>query len=114
MSDAMEGRLGGPLADLAALVGERVGVFQLPIEYSLADGDGAVKVGDKVRASVTPYRSATGDVTTLRESIFSTIPGSPAWVGKATEHVVSIPEPGFEWQLEGRYAIQGVFHFSHE
>jgi hypothetical protein len=53
-----------------------------------------------------PYRSPAGSVTTLRDSIFSTVPGSPAWVSKATKHRVSFAKYGFEWEFEGRNAIQ--------
>lgn len=113
LSDAFLGRLGGPLADLAELVGEELGVFQVPISYALEEGRGTVTVGEQARATVTPYQSAYGVTTTLRDSIFSTIPGSPAWVGKSEVFEVSIPEHGFEWRFEGTNAIQGRFHFEH-
>ena len=48
-----------------------------------------------------PYRSPLGDVTTLRDSIFSTVPGSPAWVSKATRHRVNLPQYGMSWEYEG-------------
>lgn len=31
-----------------------------------------------------PCRGPTGEVTTLNESVFTTIPGAPAWVAKAS------------------------------
>jgi hypothetical protein len=58
-----------------------------------------------------PYRSAYGDTTTLRDSIFSTIPGSPAYVAKASEMTVALPEHGMGWSFRGRNAIQGEFRF---
>jgi hypothetical protein len=62
-----------------------------------------------VRATRAPYRSAYGAITSLRDSIFSTIPGAPAYIAKATEHVVNIPEHGMVWTFKDRNAIQGDF-----
>ena len=108
---AFTGKLGGPLADLASLVGERMAFYFLPIDHQIRDGKGTLRVGDKVSATMEPYRDANGRPTTLRDTVFSTIPGSPAYVAKASEHVVNVPEHGLVWELTGRNAIQGDFHF---
>jgi hypothetical protein len=107
--DAWHGRLGGPLADINGLVSEDVAIESVPIEHNLKGGEGTLVVGDKIRATMAPYRSAYGAITTLRDSIFSTIPGAPAYVAKATEHVVNIPEHGMVWTFKDRNAIQGDF-----
>jgi hypothetical protein len=114
LTDAFQGRLGGPLADLAQLTSEWVGVVQAPIEYALDGAAGSVRVdGGRIAAQVAPYRSAYGETTTLRDSVFSTIPGSPAWVGKAEFLEATLPEHGYEWRFEDSNAIQGEFHFQH-
>jgi hypothetical protein len=107
--DAWHGRLGGPLADLNALVGEDLAVETAPIAHDLKGGEGTLVVGDKIRATMAPYRSAYGAITTLRDSIFSTIPGAPAYIAKASEHIVNIPEYGMVWTFKDRNAIQGDF-----
>lgn len=107
--DAWHGRLGGPLADLNALIAEDVAVETQPIEHDLKGGAGTLVVGDRVRATMAPYRSPYGAITTLRDSLFSTIPGAPAFVAKASEHVVNIPEHGMVWSFKDRNAIQGDF-----
>jgi hypothetical protein len=56
-----------------------------------------------------PYRGPTGEPTKLVESIFSTIPGSPAYVGKASRFRMLQPEIGVDLDLAGRNAIQGHF-----
>ena len=56
-----------------------------------------------------PYRGPTGEPTRLVESIFSTIPGSPAYVAKATRFKLVQPEIGIELDLAGHNAIQGHF-----
>jgi hypothetical protein len=111
LTDAFTGRLGGPLADLAGLVGEYLGAVPAPIDYQLEAGQGSITVGDQVRSTMAPYKSAYGTTTTLRDSIFSTIPGSPAWISKASETVVQLPEHGMVWSVKDRNAIQGEFEF---
>jgi hypothetical protein len=109
--NAWHGKLGGPLADLNGLIKEDVGVYDLPIEHKLTGGEGTLIVGDRIRATMAPYKSGYGTVTTLRDSVFSTIAGAPAYVSKASEHVVNIPEHGMVWTFKDRNAIQGDFHF---
>ena len=110
--DAWTGKLGGPLADLAQLIGEVRGVHDASVDFRLEKGKGTLKVGQCVEAEMTPYVDANGNPTTLSNTIFSTIPGSPAYVAKATYHRVNIPEHGMQWSFENRNAIQGSFRFA--
>jgi hypothetical protein len=103
---ALSGELGGPLADLAQLVGTVKGVESAPISYELVGGAGTVSIPGVLESSMEPYRGPTGEVTTLRESIFSTVPGSPAWVSKAPKHKLTLERYGMSWEFEGRNAIQ--------
>jgi hypothetical protein len=115
--DAFSGKLGGPLADLAQLVGEVLDVVRAPISHEVTEGRGTLRVGgDKVVAEMEPYRGPDGSVTTLHNSIFSTVPGSPAWVGKAERFTVNVPEHGWTYEFEGRNAIQsdGVIDYRGE
>ena len=107
--DAYSGKLGGPLADLSQLVAEVLAAERVPIRHEVRGGKGTLVVGDYIKAEMEPYRSADGTITTLRDSIFSTIPGSPAYVSKATRHEVNIPQHGMKWKFEGRNAIQGDY-----
>jgi hypothetical protein len=108
---ALTGQLGGPLADLAGLVGEYLGAVRAPVDYRLEEGAGSIAIGERLRSVMAPYKSLYGTTTTLRDSIFSTIPGSPAWVAKASETVVNLPEQGMVWSVKDRNAIQGEFKF---
>jgi hypothetical protein len=104
---AFSGKLGGPLADLAQLIGEQLGVVRAPISHEVSEGRGTLRVGDDtVVAEMEPYRGADGSITTLQNSIFSTVPGSPAWVGKASRFAVNMPDQGWTYEFEGRNAIQ--------
>src|SRR6266700_72217 len=53
----------------------------------------------------------TGEPTTLHESVFSTIPGSPAYVGRAEYYRSKVPALGHDLDLQNHNAIQGAFRF---
>jgi hypothetical protein len=112
--DAYHGRLGGPLADLAGLVGEVVDVQRAPIVHEMVGGQGTLRVGDVVIAEIEPYAGPDGQTTTLRDSLFSTVPGSPAYVGKAHTHSVDLPQYGMTWSFEERNAIQADYRIRYE
>lgn len=115
--DAIQGRLGGPLADLAELIGERVATYRVPIEYTINDGRGRVRVahphgdGFAIDAEMEPFRGPDEQPTRLVNSAWSTIPGNEALIGKATHNRIAVGEHGMEWEYEGRNSIQGLgFH----
>ena len=110
--NAFTGKLGGPLADQAQLIGEVVAVESAPIDFRVEKGKGTLKIGSVVDAEMAPYTGPTGQVTTLNESIFSTIQGSPAYVAKASKYRANVPQLGFDIDLQGHNAIQGSFRFA--
>ena len=108
------GQLGGAVADLAGLIGEVVGVERVPIGFTVEGGKGRLTLGELVEAEMTPYVGATGNPTTLAETVFSTIPGSPVYAAKASNYrrdgsSHSIPSVK---NLEGHNALQGHFRFA--
>ncbi len=111
---AYGGKLGGPLADLAGLVGEILDVRRAPIRHQIRDGAGTLAVGDFVSAEMAPYTAGDGSTTTLRDTVFSTVPGSPAYVSKASKNTVNLPQYGLVWSFEGRNAIQSDYRITFE
>jgi hypothetical protein len=110
---AFSGKLGGPLADTASLIGEVAAVERVPIKFDVQEGKGTLIVGDVAECVMEPYRGPTGQVTTLNESIFTTIPGAPAWVAKASKYVRKAARFGQkDIDLTGHNAIQGSFRFA--
>jgi hypothetical protein len=107
----MTGQHGGPMADLAALVDENLPPARAPIVFDLVQGKGRFAIGAVAEAVMEPYRGPSGRVTTLNESAFSTIPGSPAYVAKAEFFRVKHPGLGLDLDIRGRNAIQGAFRF---
>lgn len=109
---AFTGQLGGPLADVAQLVGEVIAVERASIDFTVEGGKGTLRIGSVVDAQMAPYLGPTGDVTTLNESVFSTIPGSPAYVSKASNYTRSSSQYGLkDVALRDHNAIQGTFRF---
>jgi hypothetical protein len=110
---AFAGKLGGPLADTAQLIGEVVAVERAPITFGVQEGKGTLTISGIAEAVMEPYRSPTGDVTTLNDTIFTNIPGSPAWVSKASTYKRTTSRFGLkDMNLQGRNAIQGTFRFA--
>jgi hypothetical protein len=107
------GALGGPIADLVALIGEVVAVERAPVTFTVEHGEGVLKVGDSIEAHLAPFQGATGRTTTLSETVFSTIPGSPAYPGKASVYRQKSSKLGRpDVDISGRNALQGMFTFS--
>jgi hypothetical protein len=107
------GQLGGAVADLAGLIGEVVAVERVPITFSVHDGKGQLTLGSIVEADMAPYVGATGKPTTLAETVFSTIPGSPVYASKASRYRRDGSKHGIpSVDLEGHNALQGHFKFA--
>jgi hypothetical protein len=104
------GKKGGPVADLAKLVGRVDAVEQVPIAFEVEGVKGHLKVGQAIDAVLEPYKGATGKETTLHDTIFTTIPGSPAYVGKASQYRANAP--GFKIDLRNHNAVSGRFRFT--
>jgi hypothetical protein len=111
MLNVWSGKLGGPIADMAKLIGEIVAVERVPVTFDLQGVKGTLRVGSGIAADLEPFTGPTGTPTTLHDSIFSTIPGSPAYVGKASKYSVKLPQYGFKIDLSGHNAVQGSFKF---
>jgi hypothetical protein len=107
------GQLGGPIADLAALVGEVVAIERVPIIFTVDGGKGTLDLGGITQAELTAYQGATGKPTVLSETVFSTIPGSPVYVGKAASYTRDGSSYGLSnVKLADHNALQGHFRFA--
>ena len=110
--DVYTGQQGGPVADLAKLVGTVVSVQKVPITFTVDGGYGTIKVGDAGSAELEPYKSASGATTTLANTVFSTVPGAPVFVGKATSYKSKNHAGlGRDIDLKGHNALQSTFVF---
>ena len=105
------GKLGGPVADLVKLIGEVVGVERVPITFNLDGVSGSVKIGDAAEAELVAYKGATGKESALYDTIFTTVPGAPAYVGKATTYRANVPALNIDINLKDHNAVSGPFRF---
>lgn len=110
---AFNGDLGGPLADLAGLIGDVVAVETVPISHAVDGIQGSFAIEGMLEAEVESIKGASGDPTTLRDTMFSTVPGAPAYVGKAARFEVDLPQHDMVWSYEGQNAIQTAWKMEH-
>src|SRR5262245_38662365 len=105
------GKIGGPVADLVKLIGTVWSVQKVPIRFDVQGGKGVLKVGDIGYAELEPYKSASGATTTLTETVFSTVPGAPVFVGKAPRYRSKNDKLGINLDMSGHNALQSTFVF---
>jgi hypothetical protein len=106
------GKKGGPVAELAKLVGEVVSVEKVPIKFDVHGGSGTLQIGTAGYAELEPYKSASGATTTLTDTVFSTVPGAPVFVGKAPRYKSKNAKLGIDLDIKGFNALQSTFVFS--
>jgi hypothetical protein len=88
-------------------------VERVPITFTVREGEGVLRVGDSIEARLAPFQGATGKKTVLSETVFSTIPGSPVYPGKASVYRQESSKLGRpDVDISGRNALQGMFTFS--
>lgn len=112
MLKVFTGQLGGAIADFAGLISDVVAVERVPITFTVAEGQGILTIGNMVEAELEPFQGSTGRGTTLNDTVFSTIPGAPAFPGKALRYRRDDTGQGLmAVDIQGQNAIQGLFHF---
>jgi hypothetical protein len=110
---AFTGKEGGPLADIAPLIGEVVSVQHVPIEAAVDEGSGRLRIGEVVDAELEAFRNpATREPTTLRDAVFSFRRGAAAYPGRAPRYQAEIPALGMRLDLKDHSAVDGPFTFS--
>jgi hypothetical protein len=105
------GEAGGPVADLAKLIGTVVSVERAPIRFEVEGGSGTLEIGTDYYAELEPYVSAMGNKTTLTDTVFSTVPGAPVFVGKAPRYRSKNAAIGIDLDIKYHNALQSTFVF---
>lgn len=109
--DVFTGKLGGPVADLAGLVGEVVAVKRLPITYQMDRAEGTLRIGDEISVDSVRLTGAGGRTPQLVNNKLTSIPDSGNYIGKAKMYRVNAPELDIELELAGHNANQSPFRF---
>ncbi|RFB81153.1 DUF1326 domain-containing protein [Methylovirgula sp. 4M-Z18] len=106
------GKAGGPVAELVKLIGSIVSVERAPIQFNVANGRGVIEIGKDYYAELQPYLDATGSrQTTLSDTVFSTVPGAPVFVGKAPTYRSKNAALGIDLDIKNHNALQSTFVF---
>lgn len=105
------GQAGGPVADLAQIIGEVLDLRRVPMSFDISDGEGRFTAGRVVALDMEALQGATGEPTALTDAAFSSIPGSPTFVGRSRSLRIDAPEHGFDFSFSGQSALQGAFRY---
>ena len=112
IADTWTGQLGGPVADLAGLVGEVVGLEHAPIQFDVVKGEGSLVISDIVEATMEPLRGALGEIATMGDNVFASIPGAQTYLGKSTKLRRDATKHDFKpLNLQGHAAVLNYFRY---
>ena len=88
-----------------------VSIERAPITFDVNEGRGTLTISNVSHAELEPYKGPDGSTTVLSNTIFSTVPGAPVFVGKATTYRSKHPALGHDFELHGHNALQSTFVF---
>lgn len=104
--DAFQGRLGGPLAQLAARTGDQIGYYQVPINYRIDDALMTVSAPPNLKVQ------ATGRRIPRSHPAGSGAPWKRCWIGEDCEMLAKFPGHRLEFDLVRARAVRGSFRFA--
>ena len=108
LTDVFSGQAGGPIADLASLIGELVGIERVPIEFDVKEGSGRFSAGDLFKAEIEAHREPFGQPTKMVDFALSPVLGSVAYPGVPTSHELNAGQ--YRFDLTARSSEQFEFH----
>ena len=103
------GKLGGPMADLAPLIGELLGIERLPIEYSDKGNRHRIQVGDSITIEVEDFTAHEGGETT-KVSGLDHPSNSTLTIARPIES--KIKAFGMEFKNAGKSAFSAPFNWA--
>jgi hypothetical protein len=110
--DVWTGKLGGPVADVAQLIGEVAGIERATIAFQVREGTGSLTVGQVLEARLAaPSQAGTDHVAVAHDDVCTTVPGSDAHLGEAATYRVASPAYGVALDLRDFPVMQGRFRF---
>ncbi|MFL6128021.1 MAG: DUF1326 domain-containing protein [Mycobacteriales bacterium] len=112
LSEVFSGRSGGPLGELAGMLGELAAQRSAKIAISWDGQKAVLDIDGRVRVANEPKVGPSGRVTSLVDPELSEVFGSPALVGVSTDFRVDLPELEPKIKLRGRSANTGWFSYT--
>lgn len=114
LADAFTGRLGGPLAELAGMLGVLKGTARAPIRLSTEDRTTTLTVGNSVAGAAEVLLGADGQATELAHSPVSRVLTARAEVAKTTGFRIGLGVKDFDLNVTGTAAMRGRFRYQNE
>jgi hypothetical protein len=111
LQDVFTGALGGPVAEVARLIGDVAGVERAPIAFEIGDGRGSLRVGRTIEARLTAPPEGAGHGAAPHFDVCTTLPGSETRSGEAEAYRVDAPAHGVALDLRNHPVVQGRFRF---
>jgi hypothetical protein len=109
LTGVFAGKVGGPMANIAPLIGELLGVERLPIEYSDKGNRHRIRIGDAIAIEVEDFAAQEGGETT-----------KVSGVAHPSNSTITIARPieskikafGMEFKNAGKSAFSAPFHWA--
>ena len=109
LGQVFSGQAGGPLAALAPLIGEVMGVRPAAIAYRAEGKRRSVRIADVVDAEIEALVGQDGGDVTLQNHPFTPVPGFPAVVGKSKH--MRYTDHGYQCELSDRNGFYSPFAY---
>jgi hypothetical protein len=109
LTGVFAGKAGGPMADLAPLIGEVLGIERMPIEYSDKGNRHRIQVGHEIAVEVEDFAAQEGGETTKLSGVAHPS-NSTLTIARPTES--KIKAFGMEFKNEGKSAFSAPFSWA--
>ena len=109
LTGVFAGQAGGPMANLAPLIGELLGIERLPIAYSDKGKHHSIKIGDDVAIEVEDFAAQEGGETTKLSGVFHP---SNSTLTIARPSASKIKAFGMEFKNAGKSAFSAPFSWA--
>jgi len=114
LAAVFSGTLGGPLQELADLLGELLAVEQAPIMLRREGRLTTLTVGRRILVEGAASEGPAGRLMTLSDGKLSDVLGSPAQVGESWRFRIGLSDYGMDLDLRGRSMMSGRFAYENE
>jgi hypothetical protein len=109
LTGVFAGQVGGPMANIAPLIGELLGIERLPIEYSDDGHRHRIRIGDAVAIEVEDFAAQEGGETTKLTGVAHPS-GSTITIARPIES--KIKTFGMEFKNAGKSAFSAPFNWA--
>jgi hypothetical protein len=103
------GQAGGHLANMAACVGEILGVKAVPIAYRAEGRRRSLSIDGLADVEIEAMAGQDGAEVTIAAPPFCVVPGIPSVVGKSKR--LSYRDYGYQWELSDRNGFYSAFAY---